>query len=577
MFRVKSSFTSCGFSLLALLCSNLVSANITGIVVDDSNDLPVMDARVRLQTTTNAPFITSADGSFNLGNVPAGNLIVTAVPSYDSSRADNYITGSSTASDGDVIEIRLTRLPLTDASPYDPGGAEQCATCHFDQFSEWQQSRHSGAANNAWVRDLFSGDGTPGGAAGFVFTETHDPGDSGFCATCHGPIEDVQNPGNVMFNNFQTAVGQDGVTCLACHQMAEVNENVDQLHHLGNSSYRFPDQGTTSLWVWGPLDDISSVMRSSHQPVFSDSRFCASCHQYNNPDTDMPGQTTYSEWLASPFAQTGPDFASCQDCHMPAAAQPGPISTLGGQPIRAAEQRRAHDFPGATPPRLQGAIDLSIDASSDENGLLVEAVVSNTGAGHDFPTGISIRNAMLHVQASVDGQPLPLLAGDVIPFYGSSTSTSTGDDLAGAPGRGYARVLEGRINGTGPVVRPVLFIDAENIWSDTRIPAAASDVSEYLFDTSGLAPSSNIEVTATVLYRRAWRDLAVTKNWTQTPSGGEVQTVVAQQSLDVSAGAALPEIPEVPALSLWGLVVLAAGLLLMVLLRRATRFGQSGD
>lgn len=544
-------------------------AAITGLVVDDLSNLPVADARVRLQTTTGAPFVTAADGQFNLDNIPAGPVVVTAVPSYDSNRVTNYITGAVTASDGDVVEIRLTPLPLGDASPYDPGSAEQCATCHFDQFSEWQQSRHSGAANNVWVRDLFSGDGTPGGAAGFVYTDTHDPGETGFCATCHGPIEDAQDPGNVMFNNFQTAAGQDGVTCLACHQMAEVNDNTSALHHLGNTEYRFPDQGETALWVWGPLDDISnSAMRSSHQPGFSDSRFCAACHEYNNPDTGAPGQTTYSEWLASPFAQPGPEFASCQDCHMPAAAQPGPISTLGGQPIRPAEQRRAHDFVGTTSGSLQDAIALQLDASDDGSELLVNAVVSNNGSGHAFPTGVSIRNAVLHVQASVDGQPLPLLSGDVIPFYGSSASSNEADDLAGQPGRGFARVLEGRINGSGPVVRPVLFIDAENVWSDTRIAAGAEDVSAYRFDTSMLPPNSQVEVTATLLYRRAWRDLAVTKGWTQSPGGEPVQTVVAQQSLSVAAGGALPVIPGVPMLDLRGMVLLVCALLLSTLLWR---------
>jgi len=555
------------FATALLLLSMHCHAAITGVVVDDLSNLPVADARVRLQATTGAPFVTAADGQFSLDNIPAGPVVVTAVPSYDSSRAINYITGAVNASDGDVVEIRLTPLPLSDASPYDPGSAEQCATCHFDQFSEWQQSRHSGAADNVWVRDLFSGDGTAGGAAGFVYTDTHDPGETGFCATCHGPIEDAQNPGNVMFNNFQTAAGQDGVTCLACHQMAEVNDNSSALHHLGNTEYRFPDQGETALWVWGPLDDISnSAMRSSHQPGFSDSRFCAACHEYNNPDTGAPGQTTYSEWLASPFAQPGPDFASCQDCHMPAAAQPGPISTLGGQPIRPAEQRRAHDFVGTTVGQLQDVITLQLDASDEDGELQVNAVVSNSGSGHAFPTGVSIRNAVLHVQASVDGQPLPLLSGDVIPFYGSSASSNEPDDLAGQPGRGFARVLEGRINGSGPVVRPVLFIDAENVWSDTRIAAGAEDVSAYRFDTSMLPANSQVEVSATLLYRRAWRDLAVTKGWTQTPGGDPVQSVVAQQNVNVAAGGTLPEIPGVPVLDMRGMLLLMFAVVLSALL-----------
>ena len=102
-----------------------------------------------------------------------------------------------------------------------------------------------------------------------------------------------------------------------------------------------------------------------YQPRFTESRFCASCHEYNNPDTGAPGQNTYTEWLASPYAQAGPDFRACQDCHMPAATEPGPISSLGGQPIREPEPARSHRFTGATPTTLSDAIELDLTATQD--------------------------------------------------------------------------------------------------------------------------------------------------------------------------------------------------------------------
>ena len=398
-----------------------------------------------------------------------------------------------------------------------------------------------------------------------MFRDTHDPGDTGFCATCHTPLADAQNPGGEFLNEVTLAGGLDGVNCLACHQMAEVNDNTDALHHLGNTLYRFPEDPSTSLWVWGPLDDVSfNVMRASYQPGFSDSKFCASCHQYNNPDTGAPGQTTYEEWLASPFAVPGENFRRCQDCHMPAADGPGPISSLGGQPIRQAEQRRSHAFIGSTPETLDQAMDLELDAAVVDGELVVQARVANVGAGHAFPTGVSIRNAMLVIEARVGGTELPLIDGPTIPFYGSSNGGTAPEDLAGRPGRGYARVLEGRINGQGPTVFPVLFIDAEAVQSDTRIPAGATDVSDYRFDLGG-ALAGDVEVEARLLYRRAWRDLAVTKNWTETPSGDPVEVEVERQLAVVELGR--PALP-VPALSVWGLVLFS---LLIALAATASR------
>jgi len=566
--------------ILALIAHfSPADAAITGQVIDATDAQPIAGARVRIQTTTGEPVITDAAGQFVINDVPPGSVTVTAVLTYDSSRPINYITDSAGAEDGDDVLISLTRLPADDvAPPYEPGSSFNCVACHADQHAEWQDSNHSNAGVNEWVLDLFSGTGTPGGSAGYVFRDTHDPDDTGFCATCHVPLEDAQDPGNVFLDEAGLIGGLDGVTCLACHQMADVNENVSALHHLGNTEYRFPDDPFTQFWVWGPLDDVSfGTMRASYQPRFTESRFCASCHEYNNPDTGAPGQNTYTEWLASPYAQAGPDFRACQDCHMPAATEPGPISSLGGQPIREPEQRRSHRFTGATPTTLSDAIELDLTATQDGPELVVTAQVTNAGAGHSFPTGISIRNALLVIEASRDGQVLDQSSGDVIPFYGSAYGGTDPDDLAGQPGKGFARVLEGRINGEGPVVRPVLFIDAEGVASDTRISSGETDTSEYRFDLSQFTEDNQVEVSARLLYRRAWRDTAVTKGWTTTPTGGPIEIEVANAGLTLPVAGVPAVVPvPVPTQSLWALVLLTFGLILIVAgLRRDQQRGVS--
>jgi hypothetical protein len=560
---------SCLILATLLLAPNLATSQISGQVIDAVSGTPIADARVRIQTRTGPPAISDAMGQFELEAGAAGPVTVTASLTHDPARPINYITAAAVAEDGDAITLALPRLPADDVTfPYDPGTSFNCASCHQMQHQEWLQSTHGNAARNEWVLDLFSGTGSPGGAAGYVFRDTHDDDDSGFCATCHAPLEDAQNPGAVFLDQLNLAAGYDGVTCLACHQMADVNDNVSALHHLGNTQYRFPDDDVPEFWVWGPLDDVSfTLMRASYQPGFSSARFCASCHEYNNPVTGAPGQNTYSEWLASPFAQPGESFRSCQDCHMPAASEAGPVSSLGGQPVRAASQRRSHTLTGANATTLDAAIDLDINLSQPGHELVITAEVSNVGAGHRFPTGISIRNALLVIEAHVDGQPLPLSAGEVIPFYGSAADSQSDDDLAGQPGKGFARVLAGRINGQGPMVRPVLFIDAEEVWADTTIAPGDTDISIYRFALDEWPEGTPVEVSARLLYRRAWRDLAVTKGWTTTPTGGPIEIEVARSEAVWQVAGSFPDPSEtVPVTSLrpWALILLAFSLWLAV-------------
>ncbi len=149
-------------------------------------------------------------------------------------------------------------------------------------------------------------------------------------------------------------------------------------------------------------------------------------------------------------------------------------------------------------------------------------------------------------------------------------------DLAGQPGKGFAKVLEGRINGQGPVVRPVLFIDAENVYSLTTIPSGTVDTTEVEFAVPpGTAPGSTVEVTAVLLYRRAWRAVAVTKSWTETTHGDPIEIEVArnEETLAVSG----ESVVEIPALSPAGLALAALALAVAgwLALRRRTFGGRA--
>ncbi len=569
----------------ALSAAIPVAAAISGQVVDDLSNLPIAGALVRVQADPSSPVVVSeSDGSFSLPVEPVGFVVVAAAVPYDRLAPLAWTTAGTLATAGaSGVVIRLRPVPAADNPGY-PAAlplVTDCQSCHPEQVAQWSSSVHAGAGTDVWVLDLLAGTGTPGGSAGYVFRDTHDPDESGFCATCHNPMADVFDPGNVFMDEVTDPAGLEGVSCVACHQVDAVDGPLSGLHHLGSSTYRFPEavQLPTSQHVWGPLPDASFLgMATAYAPVYGESRYCASCHEYVNPANGAPGQHTFSEWAASPYAAPGPGFRSCQDCHMPDADGPGTVAAIGDAPERPADQRHAHDMIGATPQSLADAILLDTVAWQDGSLLRVRATVTNAGAGHAFPSGISIRNALLVVEARLEGAPLVQVSGPTVPWWADDEVPGVQDgDYAGRPGTGFAKVLEGRINGQGDVVRPVLFIDAEGVAEDSLLPAAGVSESDLTFALPTFLPAgASIEVEARLLYRRAWRALAVTKGWTTTPQGGPIEIEVARDVLGVAVSTGqVGDIPTMGPLGATALVLLIAGVAVLLLRRRAPQ-GASG-
>jgi|CXWL01.1.fsa_nt_gi hypothetical protein len=578
--------------LLVAAAAQPADAAISGFVRRSDTNQPVANARVHIQADLASPVAISAgDGSFSLAVSPVGSVQLTAAVPYDATASDNFHIGGIDAMDGDTnVIILVDAIPSAAAVGYVPPNAVQgCSGCHARQFSDWQTSSHALAATDAWVHDLHSGTGTPGtGGNGYVYLNTHDPGETGNCATCHAPLEDVFTPGQLQFNAVSSDAGLDGVTCLACHQLTAVdNDHLDGLHYLpdaghptGKSTYRFPAEKPTEISVWGPFDDVSyGGMRATYSPLHTDSRICAACHQYKNPETGAPGQNTYREWLASSYALPGPNFKTCQTCHFPPEVTDGPICKVLNLD-RPASQRLRHLFPGADQAGLSGAILLHLSATEQQGGIAVQASVENAGAGHNFPTGIGIRNALLVLDATVNGQPLQQISGPAVPWWADDNVAGTQPgDYAGLPGTGFAKLLEGRVNYQGPTVAPVLFVDAEGVREDSTIPAGTASASSYVFQLPpGAQLGDTVTIQARLLYRRAWRALAVTKGWTVTPQGGPIEIEVANQTANVTVTplSLIRGIVEVPTLAPAALFALVAALALSAVWVTRRRRGAAG-
>ncbi len=546
--RIWRGSTTQFFNSLFLIALTLVAhfcatqdawANISGTVVADGTSLPIAGAVVHLQTATTPSVTTGADGTFTLPVSPSGTVVITAAKIYDPLAVTNYTTnGVITLNGATMVQIRLREIPAKADPDYlpikaaSPGG---CGDCHATQFAEWSASNHSLSATDSWVLDLYSGTGTAGGASGYVYLDEH-PGEPGTCATCHAPNAEARAPGTIRLNEVTRLADLEGVNCTSCHQLDRFDPNVRNLHLQGATAYRFPlaaPGAPTHEYVWGPLDDPNyPFMKTSHAPSFATSIVCASCHEYDNPTTQAPGQHTYTEWLESAYAVPGESYRTCQSCHMPAATTPGQIAnpTPGSAPTRPGEQRHGHGFVGATQESLQGAILLASQTSTSGGRVEVSATVSNAGAGHSFPTGIALRNAMLVIEANVGGQELVQIEGTQVPAWANDAIPGEdAGDHGGKAGFGYAKILSGLIGGLR--TSPVLFIEADSVESDTLLLAGTSSQIEVAFRLpEGAQIGETLEVTSRLIYRRAFRALAVTKGWTETPQGGPIEIEIAATS-----------------------------------------------
>ncbi|MEM7167710.1 MAG: hypothetical protein AAF581_19825, partial [Planctomycetota bacterium] len=273
---------------------------------------------------------------------------------------------------------------------------------------------------------------------------------------------------------------------------------------------------------------IPDAMNPSYNPTI-ETETCAVCHQYNSdPDNDgdhnepgsFPGQTTYDEWLASPYGNpTDPLYQTCADCHMPAA--PTSLGCIIDPVTRPPGQIRSHDIRGTSADFLDVAATVSVTAQAVGSELQVAVDVTNAAAGHDLPTGINIRNMLLVVEAERDSDSLALVhTGAQQLGIEAGVGAPASGYFSGLPGKIYGRFLEDAM-GAGPVP----FTDAVAERFNTRIAPLMTDTTSYTF----AAPPGGGDVTvrARLIYRRAWRSMVDDKGWTTTGTGGVLEDIIA--------------------------------------------------
>lgn len=451
-----------------------------------SREGPIAGARVRIKASRSF-VLTDEGGRFSLPRRLTAGATVTAAK-------EGYLIGGMPAGRQPLV-IRLEPLPAGDWPDYawvdpTPAGnqAHNCGNCHRAIYDEWKSSGHASAAVNRRLLNLYDGSDWHGRAGrGWSLLGEHPDG-AAVCASCHAPTIAEDSPA---FDDIRKVrdVAAQGVHCDLCHKIHDVHTD-----HVGLAHGRFalellrPAEGQL---FFGPLDDVDRG-EDAFSPLQGESRFCSSCHEGVVFGVHVYG--TYSEWLDSPAGRQG---RQCQDCHMAPTGRMTNIAPGAGGVERPAHTLAGHGMlPGGRRAMLERCLKLSVHLEREPAQARVVVELAAEGVGHRVPTGYIDRHLLLVVEPfDSAGQRLELLEGSRLP-------DPAGEELAGLPGRLYAKLL------TDPEGNsPAPFWRAGCTMADTRLFPSQPDRSRYLFP----APLDHVRVR--IIYRRFWPQVSQEKSW----------------------------------------------------------------
>jgi mono/diheme cytochrome c family protein len=516
---------------------------IQGVVRDGESLVP--GAIVRIQATEFST-VTDTDGLFELA-VPE---TCTAPVKLTAWAKGYYIAGPVEASPGRKdITILLHRHGSMDNPEYSwqtsaltagSGENQGCAECHSRgtdasgpvlPVDEWLKDAHSRSGVNPRFLTMYSGTDLSGRQSPptrymhirdyGTFPLAPDPGkqyygpgykldypdQAGNCAACHLPAAAVNAPYDTDPVQVR-GVGREGVNCDFCHKVWDVL--LDPVTGLpfpnrpGVLSFEFRRPEENHQFFAGPLDDIAPG-EDTYSELQKRSQFCAPCHFGMFWDTVV--YDSFGEWLRSPYSRTDTG-KTCQECHMPNSGPEYFALPAKGGLKRNPQTIVGHEMPGARDPDLlRNAVSMKLAAERSPNGIRVRTEIINDRTGHHVPTDSPLRHLILLVRAyGEDGTQLALKTGPVLPEL-CGLGDPTAGCYAGLPGKVYAKLLEEMWTGISPAAS---YWNPTRVVMDTRLGAFESDSGEFLF---AVPEYGTVQVQATLLYRRAYKDLMIRKGW----------------------------------------------------------------
>ncbi len=374
-----------------------------------------------------------------------------------------------------------------------------CGGCHNAIYEQWNGSMHSNSWKDPAFQKLYA----------MASKETNGLLDV-FCARCHTPIGVLSNEVSHGDSSKLSEVSQKGIQCDFCH-------TVNASTGIGNGAF----VSSPGKMKRGPLKDSTSPYHeTSYSDLHTRSEFCGMCHDVTNPINEKPLERTYTEWKESPYNTGDPKTTIyCQDCHMrqkPGLAATGatertniPGKDASGGPDR--EHIYTHYFAGGNAmlpgilgsgdhnqlaiERLQNAAKVDIitpEKVKSGEMATIQVKVTNTGAGHKLPTGLTEAREMWLSVSVTDAK------GNEVFRSGNLDKEGNVDQKAVI----YRTVL-GDPSGS-PTLKSWT---ADHIISDTRIPPKGYSVEKYDFHLPGSAEGP-LAIEVKLYYHSASQELS---------------------------------------------------------------------
>lgn len=365
--------------------------------------------------------------------------------------------------------------------------SDRCRQCHAITTLQWEGTMHSNALVDPFYLAEFH----------TASEDTNGLIDS-FCSRCHTPIGVVSGEIPPADGSRLSEIAREGVNCDFCHTVSASNGT-------GNAPFIV----TPGDIKWGPFNDSESAFHESeYLELETQSEFCGMCHEVTHPVNGLLIDDTYPTWKNSTYAH---EDVTCQDCHM----TPG-ITEFEANPGRSGSgaPKRDHislhsmvggnafvtEMLGATKQkdmaieRLEKAATLAMSspetADKGEN-VTVEVSITNSGAGHNIPTGVSeIRQMWLEVEVmDAEGREI----------YSAGTTDARGEIVS-------EHTMYNTVLGDSQGNFTLSFWLADRVLSDNRIGPKETVVEEHFFSLPGDV-AYPVTVDATLKYRSAPQEL----------------------------------------------------------------------
>jgi hypothetical protein len=433
-------------------------------------------------------------------------------------------------------------------------GSAGCGTsgCHQQIYAEWQVSAHRYAAMDTAFQ-----------AIQLNMARQNGPDSTRYCGGCHDPISLFSGTKNLFTDPSKLtdlAGYQEGVSCLSCHAIREVDVKGNADFLMGQPTrYLFEiehDQSPTARLRFARDFLIRAYprehVRSLGKTLFKTPEYCAACHkQFVDQEVNRVGwvqlQNQYDNWRKSRWNHPGDPRKTieCRECHMPLIASHDPGSGDAADYNRAASdgKHRSHrflvanqmmpallDLPGweeqvsLIDRWLRGEIEIpeiadkwtqgaavgielvTKDAVRPGEKLPIQVVITSNKVGHDYPTGpLDIIQSWVEIEVEDD-------SGNVV-----FSSGTLGEDGFIAPGSFLFKAE--------PVDQYGNLIDRHNLWEMVGVRhrralfPGFSDTASYevdcpdlrrvkkAFPTDGVdvetpGGTSRLRVRARLLYRK---------------------------------------------------------------------------